>query len=215
MFDTGKRLTRIEVQLQKLTEQSSREQGDRKHQETAERMLAGLETLRAEMSETEAAVNRHDRVIEDMLDAWEELREDQREQITQLEKEAREARKLRTAEAQRQADTLIRTVIGLYDQLFALRETAAQTGNEIWRAQIDRMLEQQTEALALSGIQVTGRAGDRFSYELHEAIQTLETDQDDRDYRLAEIIQCGYLYQGKVIRKARAAVWRMREEKET
>ncbi len=212
MFNTGKRLVRIEEQLRVIENQNRKEPAGQARQETVEQILARLDGLRTDLAEAKDAVNRHDRVMEDMLDAWDDIRDDQREQITRLEKETGEVQKLRASDSIRQTETLIHTVISLCDQMFALQQTAAQAGNEIWKAQIDRMTEQQTNALALSGIQVIGRAGDQFSFDLHEAVQTLETDHAELDYRLAEVIRCGYLYQGKVIRKAQTAVWRMHGE---
>ena len=209
MFGIGKRLTQIESLMREEEQKKEILQALESQQKTLEKLQAEQEAVRVETAKSAAALNRHDRVIEDMLDAWEELRDAQEAQINRLQSETAEERKQQTEEIRLREETLLRTVTGLYDQLFILRQTAKQTENEIWKRQIDMMADRQTEALALAGIQVIGQNGDQFSYTLYDAVETLETDQVEQEHRVAEVIRCGYVYQGKVIRKAQVAVWRL------
>ena len=204
MFGIGKMLSKLDNLLRRTEKQDELLSGIHTEQE---KMTAGL-------NRAAEAVSQHDRVIEDMLDAWEEIREEQETQISRLQTSLMDETKQRAEEAIRREETLLKTLTDFYDQLFTLQQAAAQTQNEAWEKQIGLMLAQQSEKLALSGIQVIGRPGDGFSYQLHEAMQVLETDDRDQDLRIADVICCGYLYHGKIIRKARTAVWRFRGDGE-
>ena len=46
-------------------------------------------------------------------------------------------------------------------------------------------------------------------YDLHDVIQITETKDAEQDRRVADIYGCGYLYRGKVKKKARVAVYQM------
>ena len=60
----------------------------------------------------------------------------------------------------------------------------------------------------------TGRAGERFSYEIHEALEWIDTDQPDLDMTVAEVYRPGYWYLGRAVRKAQVAVYRTKTEEE-
>ena len=109
MFGLGKiqeRLERMEGSLLSM---------ERENRESAEALSARLSDLRG-------AANKHDMAIADMLDTWEEWREETRESRSDLSARYQEEAR----ETARKEKALLEALIDLHDQFYALKRAAEQ-----------------------------------------------------------------------------------------
>ncbi len=198
MFETGKRIQQI-LELMK-TQQKESETNQKKRTEQSDRIAQNL-------METAQAVQKHDMAIADMLDTWEEWREELSSQWGSMqERQAEQARD--EAEAiRKQADAFLGGMITACDQLFLLRKAAENARDIAWSRQIG-LAEAEVHAKALqAGLQITGKVGEVFSYDLHEPIERIESDHPEQHMTLAKVYSQGYWIQGRLLRKAQVAVW--------
>ena len=92
------------------------------------------------------------------------------------------------------------------EQLRSLRRFADGKDEE-WVAQIAMMERGLEHYRQMCGITLIGECGAEVDYDLHEVIETVDTAMPDRDRKIADVYRSGYLYQGKVRRKAQVAVY--------
>ena len=198
MFDTGKKIQTLNQSVDAL-----REQLQAQHQEdgkTCQNLLQSMDTLQAN-------VRKHDVAIGDMLDTWEEWREDQAKQTEALasalhDRLAAEADALRDRES-----GLVGALIAACDQFFVLRQAAESASDEAWQRQLFLAESAVTQKALRAGLQVTGATGDAFSYDLHKPAEKVETDRPDQHMTIARVFSRGYLFHGRLQRKAQVAVY--------
>lgn len=152
--------------------------------------------LTEKISRLQTTVQKHDMAMEDLLEEWEERRSD--------EKEVKE----RSREQEQNEHRLLALFEAYQEQFWSLRRFA-NTKDEAWSAQMDLMEQNLDHCRRLCGIDMIDKCGEIVDCDLHEVIQTTETKDADKDRRIATVYGCGYLYKGKVKKKARVAVYRM------
>jgi molecular chaperone GrpE len=76
-----------------------------------------------------------------------------------------------------------------------------------WRMGVEYLYNQLVGALANSGVTAIDQIDVPFDPNLHEAIETIETDDASKDHTIAEIIQKGFQTKERVIRAARVKVF--------
>lgn len=59
----------------------------------------------------------------------------------------------------------------------------------------------------LCGISVIGELEAEIDYDLYEIIEAVDTKNPEQGKRIAEVYSCGYLYKGKVKKKARVSAY--------
>ncbi len=77
-----------------------------------------------------------------------------------------------------------------------------------WRMGVEYIYSQLKTALENHGIESIDKTGVEFDPNLHEPIETKETDDASQDHTIERIIQKGYKMGDKVIRPARVVVWK-------
>ena len=202
MFATGKKLQKLQEQIDLQRNESS--EFRRRYGEDTENLARGLETLRQ-------AVQKHDMAIADMLDTWDEWREQQAEQADSLRDVLSQKTQAEIGVLREREETLLDGLITAYDQLFQLCAAADSSGNEIWRKQLRLAEAKLNEKCLRAGLQVTGLAGESFSYDLHEPLEKLDTALPDQHLTVAEVFSPGYWYHGKLLRKAKVSVYYLKE----
>ena len=162
------------------------------------------ETVSDRLSELCAASNRHDLGITDMLDSWEEWQERLEELNSGLiERYRKEAQESWSREA-----ALLKMMVAYHDQLFALRRAASLAAEDVWKHQMDLAEEKLSAERLLSGLEVIDRVGVEVNYDLHEVLGVVETDRRENASRVADVYSCGYVFRGKVFRKAGIVAYR-------
>ena len=200
MFGLGKiqeRLEHLETSLLSM---------ERENRESAE-------VLSARMSDLRGAANKHDMAIADMLDTWEEWREDTRALRSDLSKRYQEEAR----ESAWRENALLEALIDLHDQFYALKRAAEQADDPIWKRQLELAAEKMAGRYALADLQVIQAKDAPVNYDLHEVVSVEAAEDRSQSMRVADVYICGYAYRGKVIRKAKVAAfqWTGQEGAET
>lgn len=135
--------------------------------------------------------------VEDLLEEWTERT---------AETDDLRARLRECAEQERHLLELFEA----YQEQFRNLERFARNRDEEWTAQMammERSLERYRQAC---GITLVGECGMEVDYGLHEVVGVTDTGQPDQDRKIADIYRSGYLYQGKVRRKAQVAAYKFK-----
>lgn len=205
MFGIRKLLRQILERLQALESAAS---------SSAENNAQSAEQVAQRLTELSGAANRHDMAIEDLLDSWEELQEKQTREAQTLASALQEASAREQKEARARETALLKALLSAHDQLFALQKAAAEAGAETWLRQFT-LAEQKLEETRLpAGFQVIEQIGVPVNYAVHEVLRTVPTRDAARDRLIADVDARGYVYLGRVVRKAQVSVWRLAEPQE-
>jgi len=155
-----------------------------------------LKDLRADLKKTQTESREH-------LTALQRARADYVNLKRELD-EVRESTKKRTTEKVL-GDFL--PVLDSFDM--AMGNTAAwEAVDKNWRVGVEYIYSQLKTALENNGISAIDAVGVEFDPNLHEPIETKETDDASLDHKIERIIQKGYRMSDKTIRPARVVVWK-------
>lgn len=76
-----------------------------------------------------------------------------------------------------------------------------------WRKGVESIFTQLKNTLKKAGLEEIEANGEVFDPRLHEAIQTVKTDDKKQDHVVASVFQTGYKLFGKVLRPAKVTIW--------
>ena len=200
MFGIRKLLRQILQRLLALEEAAASAEGN---------IARNSEQLALRVSELSSAANRHDMVIEDMIESWEELREKQKEELQMLTSALSASAGREQKDAAEREKALLELLMCTHDMLFALQKAAEETGSEVWLRQLTLSERRLAEARLPSGFQVTGTAGVPVNYAVHEVVDVIPTQDPELDQVVAEVYACGYLYLGRILKKAQVSAYRL------
>jgi len=93
-----------------------------------------------------------------------------------------------------------------FDIAFGNKE-AWEKVDKNWRAGVEHIYNQFLGALESYGVSKIGKVGNVFDHNLHEAIETINTDDEKIDHTISFVTQYGYKMGEKVIRPARVKVY--------
>ena len=162
-----------------------------------ENIVSGnLEQLMQEIGQLRASANKHDMSIEDMLETWEE-QEEKEEELRNTIKNLQET------------EQKLLSVFEIYMDHFFDMKHFAETRDEEWVRQMKLMDVQSEHCRKLSGLEVVDRPLVQVDYDLHEVIKVVPTEDAELGQKVASVYRCGYLYKGKVMRKAQVCVYRL------
>ena len=187
--------------------------------------VAGLENHIKEISEYLAGVGS---VIDDVeldlgelssgMERWEKTLQLQTDSVEDLldtmDSQSRGEMELeqQLSEYKKKEKTLLELICLSRDQLWMVGQRLL--GDQAWEDQF-RMMNQETEgALRNADLRETGYRGQQVDYELHQVLKAVETDEKEKGNTVAQVYRRGWIYQGKVIRKAQVAVYRAKENEE-
>lgn len=154
-----------------------------------------LEEMNQKVGQLQLSVQKHDMSIEDLLEEWDERRSDEAQV------------RARFQEGERSENLLLKVFEAYQEQFWNLRRFA-DTANSELAAQLALMEKNLQHDRQLCGISMIGECGVEINYDLHEVIEVLDTTDTRLDGVIAAVYSCGYLYKGKVKRKARVGVYR-------
>ena len=159
-------------------------------------LLQTIGQLESRLDGLHSDVHKHDMAIEDLLDEWDEKKSDEKEVQAQLQEAS-------------QTETLLLSMFETYqEQFWSLRHYADSNKDEAWAAQLalmEKTLERCRHSCAIDVIQDCGVSVD---YQLHDVIEAVECADPALDKTVAQVYRCGYLYKGKVRKKARIAAYK-------
>ena len=76
-----------------------------------------------------------------------------------------------------------------------------------WRIGIQHIYSQLTNVFEEYGVKEIGKDGEDFDPNIHESIETIQTNKKEQDHKIAKVIQKGYKLGERVIRPARVNVF--------
>lgn len=144
------------------------------------------------------AVSEQGMSVEDLLEEWNERKSDD------------DSVKERFRECAQDEQRFLELFEAYQEQFYNLKRFVSGR-DEAWARQIATMEEHLEHYRRMCGISVIGECGVEVDYGLHEVIEAVDTDQPDLDRKIADIYRCGYLYKGKVKRKAQVAAYCVRD----
>ncbi len=80
-----------------------------------------------------------------------------------------------------------------------------------WRMGIEYILKQFTEALEKNGVtEIATKEGDTFNPEWHQALETIETEDESMNEKIASVMQRGYKMGDTVIRPVKVKTYQIK-----
>ena len=121
------------------------------------------------------------------------------------------ARLSRTREVATERITLeLLPVLDAYDMAFANKD-AWEKVEKNWRVGVEYIHQQLLKVLAENGVTpIDAKEGDAFDHNLHESIESVETDDQSKDHTLTQIIQSGYKIGERILRPVRVKVFNLK-----
>jgi molecular chaperone GrpE len=80
-----------------------------------------------------------------------------------------------------------------------------------WRNGVEYIHQQFLRVLADNNVTALDQVDVMFDPMLHESIETIPTDDESKDHKIAQVVQTGYKIGDKVIRPARVKVWEFKK----
>ena len=167
-----------------------------------------IENLAKQVKALSAGTNRHDMAVEDLLDSWEELQNEQREERQALSGAFSTELEKQLAQSEKREAALLGLLMAYHDQLHGLRRAAERAGAEGWGRQLALAEEKLSGDCASLGLQTVQDGGVPVNYAIHEVVDTAAADGPERVGCVAEVYSCGYLYLGRTLRKAKVSAWK-------
>lgn len=98
-------------------------------------------------------------------------------------------------------------VLDSYDMAFANKE-AWEKVDKNWRMGVEYIHQQLLKVLSENGIdEIPAKEGDSFDHNIHQSVESVETDDQSQDHTIAKILQKGYKNGERIIRPVRVNVY--------
>ena len=97
-----------------------------------------------------------------------------------------------------------------FNMAFANKE-AWEKVDKAWRTGIEYIYNQMQNTFAEFGVSAVGIVGEKFDPTIHESIETVGTDEENKDHTVATVTQKGYKFGERILRPARVNVFEFKE----
>ena len=98
-------------------------------------------------------------------------------------------------------------VLDAYDMAFSNKE-AWEKVDKSWRMGVEYIHQQLLKVLAENGVsEISPKEGDAVDPNLHEAVDTIVTEDELKEHTVAQVMQKGYKMSERIIRPARVKVF--------
>ncbi len=98
------------------------------------------------------------------------------------------------------------SVMDSFNMAFANKE-AWEKVDSGWRKGVEYIYSQMNNIFEEYGVKSVGIVGETFDPNIHESVETVETDKQDMDHKVSTVIQQGYKLGERVMRPARVNVY--------
>jgi molecular chaperone GrpE len=123
-----------------------------------------------------------------------------------FKKETESGRKEDLRFASKRLIRYILPVLDSYDLAKGNKE-AWEKVDQNWRIGIEYIFGQLVSVLSDEGAVQYGKEGERFDPSLHESIELVDTDDESKDGKVAQVLQSGYKMGDTILRVARVKVY--------
>ena len=101
-------------------------------------------------------------------------------------------------------------VLDAYDMMSASKESWEKV-DKAWRQGVEYIHQQLLKVLADNGIdEISPKPGDAPDSNLHDLIDTVETEDAAQDHTIASVMQKGYMMGTRIVRPARVKVYQLK-----
>lgn len=139
---------------------------------------------------------------QEYLDGWQRARADYANVVKNTEEDKKE---FRAFFAEQFVEELF-PVLDSFDMAMGNKELWEKVDAN-WRKGVEYIHQQLLSALSNHSFAPFCIVGDVFDPNLHEAVESIDTDDAAKDSTIAEVLQCGYRLNEKVLRPARVKVY--------
>ncbi|OGI46162.1 nucleotide exchange factor GrpE [Candidatus Nomurabacteria bacterium GWB1_40_6] len=149
-----------------------------------------------------------------------QAKKEKEEYLTGWQKERAEFANYRKQEDERRANfsesvrerilSRFLSVIDSFNMAFANRE-AWEKVDANWRRGVEYIYSQMNTIFEEYGVKPVGEEGEVFDPNIHQSVETVETDKKELDHKVASVIQKGYKLGERVMRPARVNVYEYKE----
>ena len=162
------------------------------------------------IEEEEASSDEFVKKIKKLKEKLEACRKDKEEYLIGWQKERADFVNYKKFEAEKSQDMAVFQKISVFFEFLPIIDNIERAEKELpddlregqWGKGFLGILSQIKDFLNKEGVKEM-EAGDQFNPELHEAIEIVKGEEDDK---IVEVVQKGYLIQDKVLRPARVRV---------
>lgn len=158
--------------------------------------------IHQQLSGFHSIIQKHDMVLEDLLDEWEERKSDA------------QAVQDRFAQMEQNETQLLALIEASQEQFWSLKRFAESNQDTALSTQVALIEKSLERSRLVCGIHLIQECGVDVDYSLHEIVEAIDTDDPTLDKKIADIYRCGYIYKGTVKKKAKAAAYRLIKQKE-
>jgi molecular chaperone GrpE len=102
-------------------------------------------------------------------------------------------------------------VMDSFNMAFANKESWEKV-DENWRKGVEYIYSQMNTIFEEYGVKPIGEIEETFDPNIHQSIELVQTDKNELDHKVSEVIQKGYKLGDRVIRPARVNVYEYKEE---
>lgn len=139
---------------------------------------------------------------DEYLTGWQRAKAD----YVNLQKESEaKYKELRTMVTGSMVEDLL-PVLDSFNMAFGNKE-AWEKVDANWRNGVEYIHQQFLRVLADNNVTALDQIDVMFDPTLHESIETISTDDESKDHKIAQVVQTGYKIGERVIRPARVKVW--------
>lgn len=139
---------------------------------------------------------------EEYLTGWQRAKAD----YINLQKELEQTRANSSVLAKEKMTHNLLPVLDSFDMAFSHKESWEKLDAE-WQKGIENIHQQFIKSLHKSGIEKIDEVDVPFDPNIHQSVQTLETDDEVKDHTIAQVFQTGYRIGDRIIRPARVVLY--------
>ncbi len=163
----------------------------------------GEEDLKATLKKLRKSLKEEKQKSQEYLTNWQRERAD----FTNFKKDEMARIGRSTDSVREQFTEELLPVLDAYDIAFSNKE-AWEKVEKNWRMGVEYIHQQLIKVLADNGVtEIAPKEGDPMDSTLHEPIESIETEDNEKEHTVAKLVQKGYKSSDRVIRPARIKVW--------
>lgn len=201
MEENEQRLSKIEQELAKLVRLAEEKEKTPSVSEAPQKD--------AELAKLSEQSDQILRALRGQSDSFEDFLEEQ-SRVEELEARLEEVRK----QSQKKLLRLAGLAMEKNDQLFQLKSQLSgpaelsQEAREGWSRQFEMMEQMSQKSMSECQLSVFGQEGEAVDYDLVEVLHVVDTEDVEKKGRIYKVNSLGYMFEGKVLKKAVVEAYR-------
>lgn len=172
----------------------------------SEQLQSQKEESADRISALETAITKHDNVLEDLIEEFESVNEEEKELVEKLTIQAENSR---VRELLKEENDLFSLIAEYHKEITALEALVSK--NSAWKEQVSIMKRKLANMENALGLYEVSDENHPFNYDMHEVTDIIETNNPSLDRKILSVQEKGLLFKGRIIKKAKVTAYRYRE----